>query len=608
MIIDLKDPKFEYSKWEVEHGLHKYATRSEKDLWWGHEEERWRDGAFGLTGAHYFSLTQGTIKTATGAKIRPVWRDLDDELIYPAYNEALRTSHDLLITKRREAGLSVIFGGIMPVYTSYLNPGGTALLTSADNDRMMALFKDKTRIMYDNFDPYYKPGIISTRQGNRLHMGVSDRATGSVTGLDSKIICEETAKNPSAFEAYRATYIFLDEFFLHPKADKVLRASQASVKSGFRKIAPIVMGGSAGEATLEGNNKGKEIWQNAETLKVIIVFLPATKGIMEAPELDKFGKETGKILNFCPNGYSNEVAAKEWILQTRDNLDKLSDKAYLETFIKQYPLTIDEVFSGINKGSFPEDVVNILKEQERIMLSHPPPVTRFDLFRDSEGNVNESPNINGDFLVLKKPIEGHTYISGTDPIPFNSDDLNNGSDNAIVIKDIDDNAYVAIYTERALDPHTIVRKSALLQDWYFGAKSMVEKNRGGVIMNTYKDYGITHLLAPKPSALGKGFKPKDGELGFHKGDDAAERINVLLIEYFRKYGHNMWFQQVIEESYKYLVGNTDIIDAMGACELYHKNITETFKKKNTGVKTHLVKILVSKNGKLVNEWVEVISD
>jgi hypothetical protein len=70
----------------------------------------------------------------------------------------------------------------------------------------------------------------------------------------------------------------------------------------------------------------------------------------------------------------------------------------------------------------------------------------------------------------------------------------------------------------------------------------------------------------------------------------------------------MWFQQVIEESYKYLVGNTDIIDAMGACELYHKNITETFKKKNVGVKTHLVKILVSKNGKLVNEWVEVISD
>lgn len=607
MIVDLKDPKFVYEKWKAEHGLHKYATKSERDLWWGHEEEYWVEGRFGLYGSHYFALTQGTIKNAFGQKLRPLWRDLDEDLIYPAYHEAMRTSHDLLITKRREAGLSVIFGGVMPVYNSFIHPGGTALLTSADKDRMATLYKDKTRVMYDNFDAEYKPSVVSTRQGNLLHMGVLDRQTGTVTGLDSKIICEETVKKPDAFEAYRATYIFLDEFFLHPKAAQVLRSAQASVKSGFRKIAPIVMGGSAGEASLEGHVQGKQIWQNAEALKVIIVFLPATKGIMEAPELDKNGKETGKILNFCPNGYSDEEAAREWIMRTRDDLDKISDKTYLETFIKQYPLTIDEVFSGINKGTFPEDVVNIMKNQERIILASPPPVSRFDLHRDADQKIYEVPNPNGDFVILRKPIEGHTYIGGSDPIPFNSGDLNNGSAHSTVIKDIDENAYVAYLKERALDPHSIVRKSSMLQEWYFNAKMMVEKNRGGVLINTYKDYGLTHLLAPKPTVLGKGFKPSDGDFGFHKGEEAAERINAYLIEYFRKYGHNMWFQEVIEETYKYLVENTDLLDGIGACELYHKAIIEKYKKINPEVKKHTLRVLTNKGGKMVYEWVEVIA-
>jgi hypothetical protein len=602
----IKPPKFLYEDWAKDNLLHPHATQKEKDLWWGREEERWIEGAFGLVGTHYFALTQGTIKTAYGKRIRPVWRDLDEELIYPAYHEAERTSHDLLITKRREAGLSVIFGGIMPVYKSFTLPGGTCLLTSADKDRMSTLFKDKTRVCYDSFDPYYKPSVVSTREGHRLHMGVLDRKTGEVTGLDSKIICEETVMKPDAFEAYRATYIFLDEFFLHPKADKVLRSSQASVKTGFRKIAPIVMGGSAGEATLEGHNKGKEIWQNAEALKVIIVFLPATKGIMEAPELDSEGKETGKILNFCPNGHSDEKSAEEWIFKTRDNLDKLSNKTYLETFIKQYPLTIDEVFSGINKGSFPEDVINNLKTQERIILTTPPPVIRFNLFEDADGKINEIPKSDGDFLVLRKPIAGHDYIAGIDPIPFNSDDLNNGSNHCTAIKDLDTNAYVAILSERAIDPHLIVRKSSMLQKWYFNAKAMVEKNRGGVLINTYKDYGLTHLLAPKPTVLGKGFKPKDGEFGFHKGEESGERINAALIEYFRKYSDEVWFMEVIQEAYKYLVDNTDIIDAMGAAELYHKAIVTKFKKKVEGDKKRLIRVLENRNGKMVYVWKEII--
>jgi hypothetical protein len=80
-------------------------------------------------------------------------------------------------------------------------------------------------------------------------------------------------------------HCFLDEAFLHPKADQVYKSAQASVKSGFVKVAPIVIGGSAGESTSIGQKLANNLWKNAENLNLLTVFLPGNMGIMEAPRL-----------------------------------------------------------------------------------------------------------------------------------------------------------------------------------------------------------------------------------------------------------------------------------------------------------------------------------
>jgi hypothetical protein len=606
-IVNLKPKasKFVYDKWFSKYGLNPNATNKEKDLWWGREKEYWTEGRFGLQAAHYFMLTQANIKTAMGNRIRPVWRDLDD-LIYGSYHEARNTFWDLMVTKRREAGLSLTFGGVIPIWIAFTHPGSTSLLTSADKSRLEEMYKDKLRVVFDGIDSYFRPGVISTRQTGYLHMGRLDKSTGEIDGLDSKIVTRDTVEQPTSLEAFRAMHVFLDEFFLHPYADKVYRSAQASTKDGFVKVAPIVMGGSAGESSIEGQKKGAELWKNAETIKMLTVFLPGWMGIQKAPELDQRGRETGKVLNFCPNGHSDEAAATEWIMKTRDNLDKLEDKRYLESFIKQYPLTIQEVFTSNAKGALPQDVMSKLTERERILMASPAPIERCDLITTLDGKVEIKPNKSGKILMLERFNPEHKYIGGMDPIPFVSAKLNDGSDNCTVIKDLETDRYVAIYKERALDPDIIMKNTMLLQDYYGKAKVNIEVNRGGVILDQYKQHNRLELLATRQTLLGKAFNTGDRTFGWYKSEATTERGNSYIIDYLRKFWDCIFFTEIIEEAKNYLADNTDIIDAMVSCEIYHKQIIEK-KKRDRGPELMSKKIPMIQmvNGKAVKTWVDV---
>ena len=601
-----KKSKFEYEKWAAKYALSSNATKKEKILWYEKERDYWINGRFGLVGPHYFALTQGTVKTASGKRIRPFWRDADEDL-YGSYVKARDMGWDLMVLKRRELGLTLTFGGIIPLWISLTNPGSTTLLTSADKTRLEEMYKEKMRVAFDGLDKDFRPGVVSTRQWGYLHMGRSV-GDGTIEGLDSKIVARETVDNPQAFEAYRAMHVFIDEFFLHPYADKVLRSAQASVKSGFTKLAPIVLGGSAGESSVAGQKKGSALWRDAEILKLITVFVPGWKGISSAPKLDDKGNEIpGEFLNFCPNGHSDEKAATEWILKTREKLDQADDKSALEVFIKQYPLDIQEVFSANAKGNLPKHVLEKIQAQERIILGSQPPVQKVDLYLSPEGDIKKRRNPKSNVMILEDPEPGHTYIAGIDPIPFVSKNMGDGSRQALVIKDIDLNRYVALYAERDSDPEYIVEKMIMLQRYYNDAKAMLEVNRGGVVLEKYKNMGYMNLLAKKPMVLFKGNMKKDGSYGYYKNDHTTERGNYYIVDYLSHYAEEIYFLDIIDEAKNYLVDNTDYIDAMIACEILHRNIIERHKVNETFVRPTTKKIPILKlvNGRYVKVWQDV---
>jgi hypothetical protein len=324
---------------------------------------------------------------------------------------------------------------------------------------------------------------------------------------------------------------------------------------------------------------------------------------MEAPELDENGKETGKILNFCPNGYSDEKAATDWIMQTRGVLDSMEDKSYLNSFIKQYPLDIQEVFSVSGQGAFPRSIMDKLDTQERMILASRPPIDRSVLHRNYDGTIIKRPVNNSPMYFLEDPQEGHTYIAGIDPIPFNSKNMGDGSKQAIAIKDIDTNRYVAYYAERDTDPDAIVNNMILLQEYYNNAIAMIEINRGGVVKQKYKDSGKLNLLAKKPIFLGKGFWKDDDSIGYYKNDVTAERGNSYMIDYLNSYSNDIWFIEIIQELKNYLIENTDVVDAMVACEILHKNIIRKFEvKKPQALTTKEIPFLELRGGRYVRVW------
>jgi hypothetical protein len=603
-IIDSKAAEKPIYKWEgkPEH----FRTRRDGDAWWDRERGRWLKGHGGLTGAHYFTVTQGTYKNSLNQYIRPDVRD-GDMLVFEEYDACKTSQEDLFIAKRRGFALSSIFGGAMPMYHSITNPGATNLITSADKTRLEELYKEKPLVFYSELDPSIKPSLISSRQSGYLHFGKKE-SDGTITGLNSKIMMiqtSETAKDATAFEAYRATSIFIDEVFLHSRPDTVVASSQDSIKSGFRKINPIVLGGSCGVASSEGANKMQQYWLDSHNNMVRTVFIPGWMCITEAPELDDEGNQTGRILNFCPNGRSKQKESTEWILRMRSRLEKAKNKAKLLQFIKAYPLSIEEVFDVNTQGVFTEDVMERLTVASIRITKENYPIGRYDLYETPSGLVTAKVNsTSGMFHILEHPLKDVPYGAGNDPIPFghNEDITYRRSENSIAIGSFTDMKLVAYHTERTHDADLAAQNMILLSRYYNNAKIMVERNRGGMLIDKIKTQGYTHLLANQPRWLGAYAFDKRARYGWYKDGVSSQAAYAELITFITRHSDSIYVKRLVDELKKFIVENTDLADAWVSFLIYAREYHERISKSiETNVRAVETSVVTIRNGQRLVE-------
>lgn len=567
-----KSPKFEYNSWAKKNKPDSNASKLEIERYLDKELQRWIDGHMGLTGIHYFELTQCKIKRGRGTEIRPFWRQVDEEDVYEPYYEAQRKKNDALYVKRREVGLTTIFGGVVPIWSSIVNEGSNNLITSADKDRIKNIFIEKVSVIYDNLEQGVQPKKASPgRQEGFMHFGVKDKKTGITTGTKSSIICKETVDKTNSFETFRATTAFVDEFFLHPKASDVRISLQACCREGFDKFATVVMGGSCGVTSIEGMKDGMKLWNDASNLDIMTIFISGCKGISYAAELDDKGKPTGNILNFCPNGWNDEKSATEWILKTRDKLGKANDKRPYLSFIKEYPLTIEEVFSLSGEGILPEEVMTQVSKQKIYIMSNRPPIMTYNLYRENGVVVSEA-SPKGKFVLLDKPKSQATYIASTDPIFFNTENIEEGSKYVTGIKHRELNTYVALYAERNLNSDIVVSNSILLQDYFGRAKTMMEMNAGAVAKKIYEQLGRLDLLAKRPEFLGINFVSTKESYGYFNNIHTAPRLRSYLIQYLMHHSDKIFFEEILNQVPGYLLDNTDYLSMMEGMELYDNNI------------------------------------
>ena len=211
-----------------------------------------------------------------------------------------------------------------------------------------------------------------------------------------------------------------------------------------------------------------------------------------------------------------------------------------------------------------------------------------------DGHIKANPNPKkGKFTILSHPEPKIEYISGTDPIPFSSDELvgSHLSEYCIVIKDRTHQTYVAYYAERSLNADAVIDSCILLQDYYFAAKTNLEMNHGGVAREKYKEKNRLNLLAPRATVLG-AYSVKKSSYGWFKDARSTETANELFIKYLYKYTNTIWFRRMITELEVFLSENTDLLDAVLSCEMYDANLIRLNKFKTALKKTREIPQIV----------------
>ena len=584
--------------------------------WRREQRRRWEHGWAGLFGIHYFYLTQVKIKDAEGFPIRPVWRNVD-ELIFAEFLDCLKNQKDLYIFKRREIGLSSVFGGVIPLWISIMFPGSRSLMTSADLRRAEDLLAEKLIFQHAELEDWARSDrkTYDKKKGAILAELNED---GNETGLFADITCRQTSqdvKDTTNLEGARAKYAFLDELFLHPFPQEVRRSVESCLLKGMKRVGIMVAGGSAGSVSRLGMKEAKSIWEASEKGgRLRCMLLKGSLGIADATIWDEEGNVIGEE-NFCVNGWDDEARAEAYIRWQRAILDLKSDKGDLLSFTKRYPLVIEEVFTSDEVGVIPEDVADKIPAQELDLKNHPRNIRRIKI---TEGDNEEASFVNdpnGAWMIIEEPVKGAIYEMGTDTAPSMMTKEETTMDphstdrsmNACVIKRVDTETYVAIYLKRTSDEKVVYKDISSAQKLYNDCKNMIERNRAEMLYVQYKWADNLNALAFQPKWIGsKGWKPKTIRGVFKASNE--EKILTCMFGYFRTHMDNVGFPIILEQLRVFGLENADLIDAIAMCEVISKGreVSDGAKAKVAmAMKYKMIPFTVVRGGRSVVEYRKV---
>jgi hypothetical protein len=563
------------------------------------EQNRFDKGFMGLDGDYYMYLTQFVIRDRTeGVSMFPKLREVDRDIIFPWMKDVETRKRDGMWVTQRGAGKSTIITGFKPLHVAIKYPGSKTIMTSESVTTTQTNFSEKLKVAYDEMNKYFKPSLVGTwppenKDKQYVKFGHRDKK-GATTGSGSIIQSIETAKDaksPNKLEGQGAKAVIVDEIFKHPYVDDVVSRGAPLVRRQMTKVGSLYYVGSLSDATAKGLHNAVEMWKNAKTLGIEPLFVDATWFNELIPIYNEDGELTDRYVN-CEkkDGTIDRNKAREAILNNRRILEKLPLKKFLREYMMMYPLDVNELFDVATDSWWSDDEVYMFKEQKKV-VTDAAARNDFDLVcrpaiivPDKFGKPSVSHDVKREFakyFIFEHPrfidvdcTKPKQYIMGVDTIPGTSEKKDEGSLHAAVVKCVDTNQYVALYLDRDTDMMKIARKTLLLQEFYFDAPALVERNSIGALRLAYEMEGKFKLLAKNP----KRFRPKGQkqiETGLNKAANAPE-IMQLVRQYVSENIYNIHILQFFNEFMDFAVRNTDMLDAMAMCEALHEDYRRKF--------------------------------
>lgn len=528
----------------------KFKTTYERDKYWDREDDYYHNGYnVDINGMLYYYLTNVKLKHRnTGREYYPECRDV--ELItFKELEYGYKNGEVIFIVKGRGVGLSSMGMGLVPYFMRVL-PGSHSLATSKSLSNLATIFSEKFVFAYNNLHPDIRPSLINLRNTeNKSYFkgGVKYiNSEGREAMAESELMCRDTQESDEAasnFSGAGVIYGFGDEAPLMKRFNKFFgSAIECFTDHSINRIVGLLLLGGTVEKDIKSEdiNRLKKIWDTAKARRIRTIFLPAT-----------YGKHV-------VNGWSNHARAKEEILKRREELEIAEQQGNLgeedeglAQYIKNNPLTLDEVFD-IARGDFwSEETADAMKRQRIIINNSDPKYLSYKVV-DLEGKVHLERDNKSKILIHERPLPDVKYVLGIDGTATSKQGgTKKGSLFAAVMwrhgfngmDDAESYKPVAIMAERPDDIEQCYRKATNLAKLYneFNlCKIMAEGNAGTTdhYGSFLKKEGLYHLAMRDPENPSKTFKYRTEQVK----DWQKKEGNIV----FKKFAGRIWFPELIE--------------------------------------------------------------
>jgi hypothetical protein len=534
-----------------------FNSTFEKEKYVDRETTRWVDGFQGLSGLHYFHLSEGMILSGQFGLIHPVYRD-GDEFLFDAFLECSKERKNMLELKWRGFGFSSCIGTIL-AYNSQVYKGCTQIITAPNNRKIEIIRKQKLLPILRNLQKEkFLPNNIYDAKSEVIEL-TSDRKKDQEVSVFKFMETASDLEAVQKIEGERARLVVLDEWFDHNRAEDVLLSAEGATTEAGDKFGIILMGGSCNNINTRGGQRLLEMINTAKARNVKIHITPAS--------ICRYG--------CIDEGRSNIEKATREIKERCQKLKDSGDYRAYFNYKKEHFLSLNDILDSSIGKNISDDLHDKIKSGRQLAytLNINPCALRW-----TPQGIYTDKDDKGCIYIYNAPAQGHIYIAGCDPIPGTSDNPE-GSDFVIVIKDITNNQYVAYYAERCNDIQKMYGRLKMLLSYYKsnlfpnGACCMIERNQIAGIEAIAKERNEWYLLASDP----KNPKVK----GYHKAPNMKpswdERLDAILFNYINR--NDVPFVRFYEELD--IMGrtsngkkiNTDFIDAIKSCEYYHSFFT-----------------------------------
>ena len=543
-----------------------FKTTLDKQKYLAEEKRRWIEGYGGLNGMLYYYATQVVLKDRLkGIKYYPTVRDVEAEIIFPQLEDCFKNGESPFIVKGRGVGLSSI-GMNLPHYFFRVYPNTTCIATSKNKKTLAELFTEKTMISFDEMNPAIKPDLIAKNQtANESFLRYGYKyldERGREQYSENKFLCRDTQESDSAttnFSGAGAIFGFADEAPLMPRLNGFFdSAIECFTNHSENRLEGLLLFGGTVEDSVpvEAVQRLQEVWNNAKELKIRPIFIPST-----------YGKH-------LLNGHSDHKKAEEEILRRRDELDKLTDKTRLQNYIKNNPLSIDEIFNFAGSSRFDEYTIQRINlqinELEKPSNKFAKP-TGYNLV-EHQGELTAIPKKDSNFQILEHPKDGVRYmwsLDATQSTENTSGVKKNSKFSITIMKGVDPQAElqfapVARFLERPKNFDDVFDWGIRIFKYYnkYGlCKHAGELNAtGGVMLEKLQKEGFGKNAVVKRDLYKSGWV-ETKRAWFYRVDATIDWQYLAANTYFKKYVEMVRFVDLLKEAQMPEETNKDYLDS-----------------------------------------------